>query len=310
MYELAYQRLCDMAKQPQALERSIEYLYRNISPFLKKNERVLICFGSNPGSFGHIMAQAVLRCEAVPVFPGDLRWKTLLRECFLKHCTALVGTPLMVLGLSKLAKRMETPLYTRNVILAGYPAAKWMIDGICSGLDCRIWGVFDPSLGSVIAGFSCLEKGMVHLRSDEYGVDILDEKGEPLGEGEYGEIVLYSAADPSVRFPIGDYGRIITKPCPCGCEGIRITDFDTVRKIDTELSQLGAQLHKWTSILDCRLARSEYGLELEIITFPGEKLPKLPSCAKLSIRNWDPETDEPFRHMNHLKNRHFSSDNG
>ena len=64
-----------------------------------------------------------------------------------------------------------------------------------------------------------------------------------------------------------------------------------------ELVELGQQLHSWTSILDCRVARGEAGLEIEIVCFPGEKLPKLPNAAKLIIRPYNPKSDEPFTYQ-------------
>jgi len=33
---------------------------------------------------------------------------------------------------------------------------------------------------------------------------------------------------------------------------------------------------------------------LALICFPGEKLPKFPSCAKLQVRPWNPERDCPL----------------
>ena len=63
---------------------------------------------------------------------------------------------------------------------------------------------------------------------------------------------------------------------------------------DPAVLELAQMIHSWTSVLDCRLSRGEYGLEMEVVTFPGEKLPKLPSCAKRLVRAWDPEKDEPF----------------
>ena len=67
--------------------------------------------------------------------------------------------------------------------------------------------------------------------------------------------------------------------------------------VDPELLALSNSINRWTSVLDCRLERSAAGLEIEIVVFPGEKLPKLPSCARLVVRPWDPEHDEPF-HVN------------
>lgn len=310
MNEIAYSRLVAMASEPEAQEKSVCYLETQISTFLKRRERVLICFKTVPGSFGNLIQQAVLRCGGIPVIPEDLRWKTLMREAFFQRCSAIVGTPLLVLGLSKLAKRMQTPLYARNVVLAGYPSAQWMIDGIRKGLDCDIYGCYEPGAGILVAGFSCDGSGSVHLRSDVYGVQVIGDSGEPAAPGALGEVVIYPADMPEVRFYTGDYARMSPNPCPCGCDRDTLFDFDTVRGVDPVLSVLGAELHQWTSVLDCRLSRTDYGLELEIVTFPGEKLPKLPSCAKLIVRNWNPEEDIPFRHMFVLKNRLFSHNDG
>ena len=78
---------------------------------------------------------------------------------------------------------------------------------------------------------------------------------------------------------------------------------------DPDLRDLGQYLQSWTSILDCRLNKGEYGLEIEIIVFPGEKLPKLPSAARLVVRAWNPEMDEPFPYEPALKNSANSPEN-
>jgi hypothetical protein len=72
-------------------------------------------------------------------------------------------------------------------------------------------------------------------------------------------------------------------------------------QVDTELAEIGQFLQSWTSILDCRLEKKESGLEIEIICFQGEKLPKLPTAAKLIVRQWDPASDTPLMHASSLK---------
>ena len=71
-------------------------------------------------------------------------------------------------------------------------------------------------------------------------------------------------------------------------------DIGTGESVDPTLAALGQELLHWTSILDCRLKHTEYGLEMELVVFPGEKLPKLPSCAKRTLRPWDRERDCPM----------------
>lgn len=63
---------------------------------------------------------------------------------------------------------------------------------------------------------------------------------------------------------------------------------------DPELIQIAQELLTWNSVLDCSLKKGFYGLEMEIIFFPGEKQPKLPSCAKRILKKWDPDTDCPL----------------
>lgn len=293
----AYQKMYQLAREPEAIEATISYLADKLH-FLKEREKVLILFsGTECHRIGSLMGQAVLRRGAEPVFwMEDYRWKTLLRLAFSSRASTVIGPPLIVLGLSKLAKYHGTPLFIRNVVNAGYPCLNWMGEGIVRGLDCDIWGCFDPGSSAIISGFSCGKSRGVHLRDDLYGVDIVDIDGNSLAEGEIGEMVLYPKSDPSMRYPTADYARMDSSPCPCGCASPRLMDISIGRhkSKDKNLAALAEYLHSWTSILDCRLEKGIYGLEMELLTFPGEKLPKLPSCAKQIIRPWNPEIDEPF----------------
>lgn len=276
-------------------QATVEYLAASM-PFIKKGDTVLICFAKDkPGSFGELMEKAVLRLEAVPVMvEKDWRWKTLLRLAFSSRANTIVATPLVVLGLTKLARQKGTPLYIRRMITAGYPCEDWMIEGIARGLDCQPWGCFAPRGNAVVAGFSCGQSLGVHLRDDIYGVRILDESGAQVPEGTLGDMVLYRKEDPSVEFPMGERARLDTTPCPCGCAAPRLMDITNGKSRDPELAKVGKELMSWTSILDCRLRRGDYGLEMEVVTFAGEKLPKLPACARRLVRAWDPDKDEPF----------------
>lgn len=290
-----FEKLAALALAPEAREATIEYVKKSMG-FIRKGDSVLVCFAKDkPGSFGELMEQALLRLEAKPVMvETDWRWKTLLRLAFSNRVNTIVAPPLVVLGLFKLARQKGTPLYIRRVVTAGYPCLDWMAEGISRGLDCQTWGCFAPRGYSVVAGFSCGKSMGVHLRDDIYGISILDEQGQEVAEGTVGEMVLYKLDHPEIRFPVGDRARLDTTPCPCGCTSPRLMDVAHGSTVDPELAKVGKDLMSWTSILDCRLSRGEYGLEMEIVTFPGEKLPKLPGCAKRLIRAWNSDKDEPF----------------
>ena len=300
-------KLAAMAQTPEAVERSVTYMTEQLSRFLKKNERVLILYPKNENAGCQILERALLSCGCIPVWMGeDGRWMTLLKTAFTTKCSCMIGPPLTLLGLSKLAKQMGTPLYVKNVLMAGYPTTTWLVDGVRRGLDCMAWGCFDPGEGAVISGFTCERIDGVHIRTDEYTVEIVDDEGKVLPDGMEGHVVLYPNADPTIRFAVGDKGRLDTSRCSCGCNSPKLVDIDVIKFDNEEMSDLGESLHYWSSVLDCRVQRTPYGMELEMIVFPGEKLPQLPTVAKQIIKPFDPETDAPFSHGTELKKRIFA----
>lgn len=296
MAHQGYRKLEALADTPQERIQTIFYVAEHLAKFLKKREYVLICFPKKDyEALGTIFEQAVLQLDAIPVFWGpDYKWKTLLRQAFATRASVIIGPPLVVLGLSKLAKATGTPLYIRNVVTAGYPCVDWMIDGIIRGLDCGTWGCFGPGTGALVSGFSCGQSRGVHIREDVYDIGIVDDSGEPVPDGVQGSIAVASKGDPSARFIHRDHARLERGPCACGRMSPRLMDIRPMNRYPADVLALRQELHSWTSILDCRVEKGQYGLEIELVVFPGEKLPKLPSAAKLVIRHWDPERDAPI----------------
>lgn len=284
------------SKTPQAVEENIEYLTQKMSQFLFRGERVLLCFHHHEyGNISYLMERAVLHCGAEPVLCNkDMRWINLLRLAFTTKAEAIIGSPMVVLGLAKLAKVQGVPLYIRDAVIAGYPAAAWFKAGIAQGLDCEVWECFNLWLSGVVCGFSCSAGNGIHIWDERYGVDVVDRDGSSLPVGEKGECVVYRRAEPDIRFPIGENCRLAAGSCGCENTGTRIVDLTPGRWRELAELELGQSLQSWSSILDCRMNKGECGMELEIVYFPGERLPKLPTVAKLVLRPWNPEEDEPF----------------
>lgn len=60
--------------------------------------------------------------------------------------------------------------------------------------------------------------GRAHLSEDRLVVEIVDDDGRPLPDGEEGRVVVTAfmeRAMPLVRYDLGDRGRIVPDPCPC-----------------------------------------------------------------------------------------------
>ena len=304
MNRSTYWQIAELASEPEAREKTIEYLTEHLQKFLKKKERVLICFQEyEKYGLSWLMEQAVLRCEAEPVIWGpDHKWKTLLQQAFYNKVTAIIGPPLILLGLAKLQKQSGTPLFIRRCITAAYPCLDWMIDGIVRGFDCQMGGCITVGESGVVAGFACGHSWGVHLRESEYGIDVVDPEGNILPEGSIGEMVIFPKAAPELRYPMGENARLLTEKCKCGSAVPRLLEMKPAQNEDQDLEEFRQYLQSWTSVLDCRVERGANGLEIEIICFPGEKLPQLPPAALRIVRAWNPKNDEPFPYAPTLKN--------
>ena len=292
--EDVYQMILELETTPEALEATVRYLAEKIKPFLSTLEPVLICFPDDgPASLGGVFKEAVLRCEARPVIWGpDYRWKELLRVAFDTHANTIIGHPLVVLGLMKLARATATPLYIYDVILCGDPFAHWMVDDLKAGLDCRVWGCYAVHSGPVVAGFSCEQEAGVHIREDVFYLQLESDQSEQTGMTR-GRLLFSSAKKPELIYDPEQMVVLQRQDCSCGCEEPRVLEANSLKEDNLSRARLEDRFLAWSSVLDYHVEKTESGMSLELVVFPGEPLPKVPSVAKLTVRPWNPE-DIPF----------------
>ena len=299
-----FEKLYQIETTPEALEASSQYIASQLKPFLSLLEPVLICFpDEGPASLGAIFKRAVEICGAIAIIWGpDYRWKELLRLAFDSHANTLIAHPFVALGLVKLSRATNTPLYIYDLVFGGYPYARWMINGVKKGLDCRVWGCYAAKCGPIIAGFTCDQEAGVHIREDILELLVLDDDGNRILFPQRGRISFASKKDPSVIYDAKESAIIHYQPCSCGCDSPRIVETHRVEK-DSSVKVLEERLLDWSSVLDFRSASTESGMSLELVVLPNQQLPEIPNCAHLDIRTWDPETDIPFfMQENYLNN--------
>ena len=291
-----YKRLYELETTPEAMEATCRYLEERFRQFLKKKEPVLICF-PNEGStsFGHLVAQAVLACDAEPIFWGpDYRWKNLLWKAFNSHAETIIASPWMILGLMKLAKFTKTPLYASDVVLGGYPYAKWMVEGVKKDMDCRVWGCYAIRSGPVVAGFTCNQDAGIHIRDEILNAVIVDGEGRSQQSSKRGKFLMVSRKDETLVYDPEETSILMHQPCSCGLDSPRIIDVIYTGQDDFSAHALEEKLLPWSSVLEFRSQLTESGVDLEVVVFPGVPLPEMPNCAKLTVRTWNPEEDIPM----------------
>jgi phenylacetate-CoA ligase len=81
--------------------------------------------------------------------------------------------------------------------------------------------VHDEYRGSELGWMAgeCSERNGLHVFADARFIEVVDEHGQVLPAGETGELVLTDLSNrvfPIIRYRIGDRGRLLDRPCPCG----------------------------------------------------------------------------------------------
>ena len=299
-----FEKLYQIETTPEALEASSQYIAGHLKPFLSLLEPVLICFpDEGPASLGAIFKRAVEICGAIAIIWGpDYRWKELLRLAFDSHANTLIAHPLVALGLVKLSKATNTPLYIYDLVFGGYPYARWMIEGVKKGLDCRVWGCYAAKCSPIIAGFTCNQEAGIHIREDNLELLVLDNDGNRIQFPQRGRISFASRKDPGVVYDAEETAIVHYQPCSCGSDSPRIVETHRVES-DSAVKVLEERILDWSSVLDFRATGTESGMSIELVVLPNQQLPEIPTCAHLSIRTWDPEKDIPFfMQENYLNN--------
>ena len=69
-----------------------------------------------------------------------------------------------------------------------------------------------------VLAYSC-PNGSMHVLEDEVFIEILDELGQPVQDGQVGQVVvtgLHQRAMPFIRYELGDRARFLPESCGCG----------------------------------------------------------------------------------------------
>ena len=169
---------------------------------------------------------------ALSIHAGTLPSERLLAILKQFQATAIWTTPSYAWYLGETAVKEgidpKRDLAVRRIFVAGEPGGS--IPETRARIE-ALWGaeVYDYYGLSDIFGSCagmCEAKDGLHWAEDHIHIEVLNpETGEPVPEGERGEMVLTTlkkAARPMIRFRTGDIVSITTEPCRCGRTSLRL----------------------------------------------------------------------------------------
>ena len=217
----------------QDTEHTVGFFAAGISEMLAPGEKCFIAFPfTGPFGLGDLIAQAVERLGAIPVKAGfGQTWGEMAALVRQTQPETYIGFPVTLLSLGRMYGA-DFPIQRALVSGDACPA------GVLAALEKLLGSPLYPHYGSRECGLggavTCPAFAGMHLRENHIIPEIIDENGNVLPEGEYGQLVITTVgadAMPLIRYKTGDFTRILP-PCKCGGVTRRL---DTVSRREGEI---------------------------------------------------------------------------
>ena len=192
------------------------------------------------------------------------------QRCYLEtRPDAYIGFPVPLLTLARLYGA-DFPI--RKALVSGDACPK----GVMETLQTILGGPLYPHYGSRECGLggavTCPAHEGMHIRENHILPEIIDEHGNVLPEGRYGELVITTIgleAMPLIRYRTGDFTRLLP-PCPCGGVSRRI-DMVSRRSGPVSMEDLDSALFPLDFLADYRAQRRGEALHLQCAVLePGK----------------------------------------
>lgn len=265
-------------------QATVGFFAAGISEMLSPGEKCLIAFPfSGPFGLGDLIAQAVEQLEAIPIKAGfGQTWGELIGLVRETKPETFIGFPVTLLSLARMYGG-DFPI--KRALVSGDACPKGVMEELEKTLGSRLYphyGSRECGLGGAV---TCQAFAGMHLRENHIIPEIIDEHGNVLPDGQYGELVITtigSEAMPLIRYRTGDYTRILP-PCPCGGVTRRI---DTVSRREGILSmeELDSHLLRIPELVDYR-ASFDGRLTVDARTLCGG----LESKIEAAVKEIDPD---------------------
>ncbi len=205
-------------------ELTRDFFHWGMSTMVGSGDRVLILLPGNlPGSVGDLLKDGLARMDVLGIPHGPVtdprHTLDVMRQ---ERVTALVGIPVQVLGLARLAAVDRSCRYggLHSVLLSTDRVPRVVAAAIEETFGCAVYNHYGMTEMGLGGGVDCRARAGYHVREADLLFEIVDPAtGRPVPEGESGEVVfttLTRRAMPLIRYRTGDVSHFIAQACPCG----------------------------------------------------------------------------------------------
>lgn len=252
-------------------EHTVGFFAAGISEMLSAGEKCFIAFPfTGPFGLGDLIAKAVEQLGGIPIRAGfGQTFREMLDMLKETQPETYIGFPVTLLSLARMYGE-NFPI--QRALVSGDACPSGVMEELKNLLGNKLYphyGSRECGLGGAV---TCQAFEGMHLRENHIIPEIIDENGNVLPDGQYGELVITTIgaeAMPLIRYRTGDFTRILP-PCPCGGIAKRI---DSVSRREGMLSieELDGVLFSIPELVDYRVSFQEklyincLGSDLDIV---------------------------------------------
>ena len=194
-------------------------------------DRVQMAFGYGmfTGGFGLHYGCQKLGCMMIPAGSGNTERHIAMIGDY--GTTVLIATPSYALHMCEVGERLGFD-WEASTLRVGRFGGEPCPPGLKAEIEERMHIVCTDNygltevMGPGVSGECLAARDMQHIAEDHFLWEVVDpETGEPVGEGEMGELVLTpldKQAIPVLRYRTHDLTRVVCEPCACGRTSARM----------------------------------------------------------------------------------------
>ena len=274
-------------------EHTVGFFAAGISEMLSEGESCFIAFPfTGPFGLGDLIAQAVERLGGIPIKAGfGQTWGEMLELVRQTQPDTYIGFPVTLLSLLRL---YGDGFPVKRALVSGDACPEGVVVELEKALGSKLYPHYGSREGGLGGAVTCPAFHGMHLRENHIIPEIIDEQGNVLPDGEYGELVITTIgadAMPLIRYRTGDFTRILP-PCPCGGVTKRL-DAVSRREGKHSIEGLDSALFRIKELVDYRASFDGQlileartlceGLETQILGTAKAMYPDLPIEVDTSL---------------------------
>ncbi|MBQ1351352.1 MAG: phenylacetate--CoA ligase family protein [Oscillospiraceae bacterium] len=203
------------------LEATVAFYAQGYLELIEPGDVVLVLYPhSREYSVGRLVGKALERMGARPVYGmPNAPFAEMCRLMETEQVNSISGQPATVLSLARYCEQFGHSFPIKSLMICGdyfSPFARQEMERIWPGKAFDHYGLAESGLGMAL---ECSEHKGMHIWETNLYVEILDEEGKLVPDGEWGEVTLTTLArrgQPLIRYRTGDKSRILPGPCGCG----------------------------------------------------------------------------------------------